>query len=400
MRLFHARIDAGENQAVTAQLFSAAEIALLTDWRRRLHQAPEISGQEAATAQAVRDFLADTRPDATISDLGGHGVALVYAGAQPGPTAMIRCELDGLPIEELGRPAHASRIPGKGHMCGHDGHMAIVAAVARAFGRQRPARGRAVMLLQPAEETGAGPAAVLADPQFAAIRPDWAFSLHNMPGMALGAAAIAAGAANCASRGMRIVLRGKTAHASDPATGISPAPALARLVTALSALGTGGAVDADFRLATITHARLGEPTFGVAPGYAELWTTLRSLTDCAMQAMTAAAEAEAEAAAKTAGLALEIAYHDDFAACVNDAQAAARLSAAIAAEGLPLSADGFPMCWSEDFGRFGAVAKSAMFLLGAGERAPALHNPDYDFPDALIEPGARALHRVLRDLLG
>ncbi|TIU91250.1 MAG: M20/M25/M40 family metallo-hydrolase, partial [Mesorhizobium sp.] len=75
---------------------------------------------------------------------------------KPGPTVLFRSELDALPIHELSGVAHASQVPGKSHMCGHDGHTAILAALGRQFGRQRPARGRVVLMFQPAEETGNG----------------------------------------------------------------------------------------------------------------------------------------------------------------------------------------------------------------------------------------------------
>ena len=96
------------------------------------------------------------------------------------------------------------------------------------------------MLFQPAEENGAGAAAVLADPKFQSLRPDYAFALHNLPGLPLGRVALDEGPVNCASRGMRIALTGKTTHASTPEHGASPMRAVAALMPALTALGTGG----------------------------------------------------------------------------------------------------------------------------------------------------------------
>lgn len=123
---------------------------------------------------------------------------------------MVRAELDGLPIEEISEIGHRSEIKGKGHLCGHDGHMTILMALAKGLGRERPARGRAILMFQAAEENGAGAAAVLADPKFADIKPDLVFSLHNFPGLRFGHAALRSGPVNCASRGMRILLSGKT----------------------------------------------------------------------------------------------------------------------------------------------------------------------------------------------
>lgn len=367
--------------------------------RQRLHRQPEISGQEAATAALIAGVLTGAGVPQVLTGLGGHGVAGIVTGAAPGPTVMIRAELDALPIAETGQMPWRSEVAGKGHLCGHDGHMTILAGLAARLMRQPPARGRVVLLFQPAEEDGSGAAAVMADPRFAAISPDHAFSLHNLPGLPLGVAVLEEGAANCASVGMRMRFLGRTSHAAEPDKALSPARALAALIPALEALGPGGALDADFRLVTLTHMRMGVPAFGITPGEGELWATLRCLTDDRMAALKQAAVTTARTAAEAAGLGLEITWHDDFAASRNDPEATAHLRAALAAEGIA-RIPGEPMRASEDFGRFGAVARSAMFWFGAGEDHPPLHAPDYDFPDALIEPGIRAFARVIHDLLG
>ncbi|TQD34079.1 amidohydrolase [Rhodobacter capsulatus] len=378
---------------------SNSDVIALTAFRQALHRAPEVSGAEAGTARAVVAELMKSRPDRLLTGLGGHGVAAIWEGAEPGPTVLIRCELDALPILETGTVAHRSDVPGKAHLCGHDGHMAIVAGVARGLARQKPRRGRAVLLFQPAEEDGSGAAAVIADPAFAQIRPDLALSLHNYPGLALGHGVVRPGPANCASRGIRIRLTGRTAHAAQPETGLSPGPALAQLIARLPGLGKGGPVtDPAFSLVTVTHARLGEPAFGIAPAEAELWATLRTQTDAGMAALVAATEAAVAEAAE--GLGTSLSYHDIFTACTNAPEAVAVLRAALAAEAIPEGETEVPMRASEDFGRFGALAPAAMLLLGAGEASPRLHNSDYDFPDSLIPIGAALFLRCLADQLG
>jgi len=376
------------------------DLAELVEWRRKLHRRPELSGEERETAREVRRFLASSNPDRVVSDLGGHGVAAVYEGAEPGPTVMFRAELDGLPIQETSDLPYRSVLSGKGHLCGHDGHMATLAALARGLGRQRPGRGRAVLMFQPAEENGAGAAAVLGDPRFSEIAPDMAFALHNLPGIALGRVALAEGPVNCASRGLRLVLVGRTSHASMPELGVSPVEAAARLMPALTALGRAGPVDAGFRMVTVTHAKIGEPAFGVAPGRAEIWATLRTSTDVQMAGLCVESERAALDVGRDQGLGVEIGYHDIFAHCENAPAAVGHLRRALDAEGVPHDRGNPPMRASEDFGRFGQRAPAAMFFLGAGESRPNLHNPDYDFPDQLIAIGARVFMRTLRDLLG
>jgi amidohydrolase len=381
-------------------MLTNADVVELTEFRHRLHRHPEISGEEEWTAAQVVQALKPLRPNCIVTGLGGHGVAAVWNAPEVGPTVMFRSELDALPIEDLSQAAHHSTIAGKGHLCGHDGHTTILTGLARLIARRPPARGRVVLMFQPAEEDGSGAAAVLADPRFAKIRPDWAFALHNMPGVPMGHAVIAPGPANCASEGLRVVFRGRTAHASMPETGVSPAPALAALMPAVLAAGPGGAVVPGFRLVSICHARMGEPAFGITPGEGELWLTLRTLLDGDMAALRDEVIGLARHLAEQHGLAVEFTHHDRFAACTNNADASQAIIRSL--DALVISHDdrGLPMRASEDFGLFGAQARSAMFLLGAGETGPALHNSDYDFPDDLIPHGVAIFDRIRQDLLG
>lgn len=372
----------------------------LIDFRHDLHRHPEISGEEEETARRVAAFLGPMRPANVLTGLGGHGLAAVFEGSEPGPTLLFRSELDALPIEEKTRASYASAIPGKGHLCGHDGHTTILLALGLGLSREAPKRGRVVLLFQPAEENGTGAAAVIADPRFAEITPDFAFSLHNLPGLPLGHVALTDGPVNCASSGMKIRLSGKTAHASMPETGRSPMAAMARLMPALTALSRNASPDRGFRLATVTHASLGAPAFGIAPGDGEIWVTLRTLVDDRMAELCAEAEELARDAARTEQLDLEITFDDIFLHCENAPEAVAHLARALDAEGISHDPGDLPMRASEDFGRFRACAPSAMFFLGSGERHPALHNPDYDFPDDLIAIGARVFMRVVRNVLG
>ena len=380
---------------------SNADTIELTALRRALHQHPELSGEERETALAVVNELRNWPPDETLTGLGGHGVAAIYDSGHPGPTVMIRAELDALPIHETSALPHASQTPGKGHLCGHDGHTAILLGLARILSRGRPAMGRAVLLFQPAEENGAGAAAVIADPRFERIAPDWGLSLHNMPGVPLGRAWLAPGIANCASVGLKILLEGATAHASTPETGRAPTTALARLIDALHDLAPGGATKDSFRLATVTHLRMGEPAFGIAPGAGELWVTLRTLTDDALAMLLEQVQALATTEAETGGLSVRFEQHDPFTACFNHPEATEILARALDATGIAHDAGDQPMRASEDFGRFGtAGAKSAMLFLGAGLDQPALHSQTYDFPDDLIPVGLSVFHHAIRELLG
>ncbi|WIY25703.1 amidohydrolase [Parasedimentitalea psychrophila] len=376
------------------------QIAELGELRRALHQTPEVSGEEKQTAARIAMELERAGADRIWTRLGGHGVAAEFIGKQDGPTVMIRCELDGLPIHEISEVPHRSTIAGKGHLCGHDGHMVMVLGVGLALAK-RPEYGRVVVLFQPAEETGAGAQAVINDPRWPEIRPDFAFAYHNIPGRPLGEIGLCEGPSNCASRGMKITFTGKTSHAAAPEDGDSPAQVMAGLMQTLPLLGNGGTMDDDFALATLTHSRLGKASFGIAPGDGELWVTLRSQTDGRMDRMVAEAETLVSTAlGQESALLAAVSWHDVFLANVNEANAAA--IAARSAQNLDLTKHLMtaPMRWSEDFSRFGLDgAKSAMLFIGSGEDQPQLHNPNFDFPDALIPVGISLFVEIIEQIL-
>lgn len=383
------------SNAAPHTLLGEDDLRELIAFRHRLHQHPELSGEEFETARRVRDMLAATSPDEVIPGLGGHGLAAVYDSGKAGRTVMFRAELDALPIQELGEAPHRSLVAGKAHLCGHDGHATILLGLARVLARSRPARGRVILLFQPAEEDGSGAAAVIADPRYGDLRPDYAFALHNLPGHELGAAYIGAGPANCASRGICIRLEGSTAHASQPETGRSPMQAVARIMPALEASGTGGPLNAAFAMVTVTHARMGVPVYGVTPGEAEIRATLRTVSDDRMDALCGKVEALVEQVARAHQLECAFSYDDIFLASTNDAEAAAFLQTGAQRAGLACTPMVYPLRASEDFGRFGTDACSAMLFLGAGKDLPQLHTPCYDFPDQLIAAGTGLFHETL-----
>ncbi len=384
-------------------MLTNCDLIELTEFRRALHRRPEVSGEEAETAKAIVAALKKMSPTRILTGLGGYGVAAIFDSGEDGPTVLFRAELDALPIEErndaIGWP---SEVLGKSHVCGHDGHMTILLALGRMISRQPIARGRVILMFQPAEEDGSGAKAVVADPAYQNIKPDWAFAIHNEPGSPFGFVSTRVGLMNCASMGLKVKLSGKTAHAADPQDGVSPALAVANLIPALDALGQGegGPHNDDFRLVTITHVNIGEPTFGIAPGEAEVYATLRTAGDAGLNSLDTAARTLAASVAKKFGLRVAFGVHDHFAASVNDPDAYEIAIKAMDAIGIPHGQESVPMRASEDFGVFGWGAKAAMLCLGPGEDHAALHNPDYDFPDDLIPIGSAIFERIARDLLG
>lgn len=369
----------------------------IAELRRTLHRNPELSGSEVETARRIEKWFAPLRPDTTVRHLGGNGVAFVFSGSAPGRTVLLRCELDALPIQETNRIPHRSIQDGVSHKCGHDGHMATLAAVGKELSANRPENGRVVLLYQPAEETGEGASAVLRDPRFAELEPDFAFAFHNVPGFPLGEIVVRSGAMTAASRGMAVSLTGVTAHAAQPETGVSPAAATCRIIERLSQTPDVVVRPDEMAFVTVVGARLGEKAFGTAPGHAEIWATLRSETDDAMSRLVGHAEQIVDQCASAENLQYEIAYEDVFRATTNSHQAVDLLLRS--AEDDPVEMLNEPFRWSEDFGEFATGTHCALFGIGAGTETPDLHNPGYDFPDELIPRAATILLRIVRQCL-
>ncbi len=365
--------------------------------RKELHQHPELSGQEKATANRVLTFCHRYEPDHVIKNLGGHGCALVFQGARHGKTVMFRAELDGLPIDETGEIPHHSLNKDISHKCGHDGHMTILCGVAGLLQQQRPETGRVVLLFEPAEETGKGAKAVIEDPKFQEITPDWVFALHNLPGFPTASVIVKNDDFAVASLGLLIQLKGETAHASSPGNGISPLTALTELLNRLPQLPEsikGG----DHTRLTITYSRLGQFSFGTAPGDAELAATIRARENADIELMKAEIVAMIRDISKRFSLDITIQWHERFTTTVNDPKAVTILRKAAETLEFPLIEMDTPFWWSEDFGQFTERFPGALFGLGAGENHPDLHTSSYDFPDEIIEPGIRIFHEIINQL--
>ncbi|MBN7810020.1 amidohydrolase [Algoriphagus sp. H41] len=356
----------------------------LIQLRHTLHQFPEIALEEGKTARRILDFFAPLGADRTIKGLGGTGLAFVFRGKKPGKRLLFRCELDALPIEDLKPSDHQSQIPGKGHLCGHDGHMAIVCGLGETLSKSRPESGEVVLLFQPAEETGDGAKAILDDPRFAEIRPDAAFALHNLPGYPLHQIVMRAGTFAAGSTGMTVSLTGKTSHSAHPEAGINPAQALANLIQRLPRLPQDLP---GYALLTLIHAELGSLAFGTSAGKAGLSMTLRAFDQAELERLIALVKREAKIEAEKAGLKLDFHFVESFAVSKNDPDLYPMVEQAANNLGLSVVEKPDPFRWSEDFGLFSQICPAFLFGLGAGENCPQLHEGAYDFPDELIGTG-------------
>jgi amidohydrolase len=371
----------------------------LMEFRRELHRFPEVSGEEALTARRVKAFLEPLKPDRIVSNIGGHGMIAEYKGKDPGPSVMFRCELDALPISEKNDIPYASSNEGKGHLCGHDGHMAMVSGLAYHLNKKRPAKGRVLLLFQPSEETGKGADRMLKDPSFNEFKPDYIFAIHNLPGYPLNKVVLANSHFAAASRGMFIKLTGKSSHAAEPEKGINPGYGMARMISSFYDLLKIREHFRDFILITPVHARLGNLAYGTSPGEGVIHLTLRSYMNEDMESMTGMLESIIDEIAAEEGLKTEITYEEDFPATVNDKRCTRFIASGVKESGYELEYLDKPFKWSEDFGHFTARFPGALFGLGSGISQPALHNPDYDFPDALIPVGMNLYKNIYQEIL-
>ncbi|NJM40326.1 MAG: amidohydrolase [Anaerolineae bacterium] len=377
-------------------------LEVLTTLRRTLHAHPELSHHERETATRIADFVRALEPDELIVNLGGHGVMATFDSGVAGPTLLFRCELDALPIDETNTFAHRSVADGVSHKCGHDGHMAILCGFAASLSinqPNRPKRGKVHVLFQPAEETGEGAQCVLNDPQFAAVQPDLGVALHNFPGAPLHAIIVRDGVFTAAVSSLILRFMGRTSHASQPELGINPSLAVAELLRESDALNRNDPSAPEFQLVTPVCVRVGSPAYGVSAGDGEVHLTLRAWDDGRLDRLREAIVAIGQKLAAQYHLQMTTDTLQHFHANVNDASITNLVRQAAKANGFAVIEQPDPLKGGEDFGLFTSRFPCCMFGLGAGDNVTALHSPDYDFPDAIIETGIRMFEGVVRQVL-
>ncbi len=378
-------------------MLDSTQLNKLIDLRHSLHQNPELSGREINTAKTISEFLRACKADQVIDDIGGQGVVGIWNGSKKGNNILLRAELDALPIQETNELPYASETPSISHKCGHDGHMAILSGIALKLAEDKPRQGDVLLLFQPAEETGQGAKAVLADEKFKALSFDYVFALHNLPKRKKGSIVCKNGSFCAASTGMKIKLMGKTAHASQPHTGNNPAMAIAQMMFCFDRI----LETTEFNnktLITLTHTTIGEESFGVSAGHAEVWLTLRSFESHDFDLLKLLLDNEIRSIASKYSLGIELSYHESFEATENHSEAVNMIKSVAAKYSLPYKTMRKPNPWSEDFGLFLKEAKGAMFGLGSGKKTPDLHNPDYDFPDEIINTGTQMFWGIIQEI--
>lgn len=374
------------------------ELHPLAEVRRHLHTIPEVAMNEHQTAHFVVSHLKKRHPHLLLEQLGGTGIAAVWKGQGAGPVVMLRSELDALPIREINDFDHRSTIEGVSHKCGHDGHSTILLGVADWLEQHPPARGSVVLLFQPGEETGEGAPAVIADKRFGTLNPTHVFALHNLPGYESGTVVLKEGGFTAAVKSLIIKFHGKTSHAAEPENGINPALAIAEVLQLERTLGKPAVENPEFFLITPVFTSMGDKAYGISAGYGEVHLTIRSWSEAVMKRESATLIEAVQRIAATYKLDLETEWTHVFQSNVNHPDCLAVVESAAHHCDIPIVRRQYPFKWGEDFGCFTQQYPGVMFGLGAGTDCAALHNPDYDFPDELLDPGIRMMTSILRQL--
>jgi amidohydrolase len=373
-------------------------ILALTALRQELHKYPEISGNEVATAKRILSFLSNYPPDTLLSNIGGHGIIAIYNGEKEGKEILFRCELDALPIAEVNTFEYKSVFKDVSHKCGHDGHMAILCGLAMQLHLKRPETGAVILLFQPAEEDGSGAAKVFNDTKFN-FKPDFAFALHNLPGYPANEIVIKNDTFTCAVNSMIIKLKGKTAHAGEPHMGINPTLAVAEIINAFNSSIQTDISRKDYGLITPIYTKVGSKAYGVSAGDGEVHFTIRSNSNAQMKELESHLETTARNIASKQQLEIAISWTESFQANENSKEAANFIRQAANSNQYVIQEKESPFSWGEDFGLFTQQFPGAMFGLGSGTTTPALHNPDYDFPNEIIATGVTIFHSISKQIL-
>lgn len=365
--------------------------------RKELHKFPEVSEKEYETKKRIQAFLKE-HTSCDVLPVVKTGVLAIFDGNKEGKTVMLRADIDALPIQEINSFEHKSVNEGVSHKCGHDGHTAILLGVAKLLTEKPLHKGKIVLLFQPSEENGRGAQSVLEDSSFKELNIDYAFALHNLPGFTKQEIVVKKNEFTSNVKSVVITLDGKTAHAAEPEKGFNPANAIAKILHFIKQETKNTPEDSDFFLATPVHITMGEKAYGVSAGYGEVHLTLRSWNTSLMNEKQQKIEQLLQKLEEKEKLNINTSWFEEFYANKNDKEAVDYIKKAATKQKLSINEITTPFKWGEDFGLFTQQFKGAIFGLGAGKDTPALHNPDYDFPDKVTVTGAQLFYNILKEV--
>ncbi|ANQ27959.1 amidohydrolase [Vibrio natriegens] len=384
------------------------DIEQMRDWRRQIHQYPELGFEEFATSQLVAELLKDWGYEVHTRIAGTGVVGVLRWGEEPGLSLGLRADMDALPIQEATGLPWASQVAGKMHACGHDGHTAILLGVAETIARlhrtkQLPGSGTLHLIFQPAEEMGfnGGAERMIEDGLFERFPCDGLFALHNFPGIPTGKLCFREGAFMASSDTAKLTFTGKGGHAALPHLAQDPTlPAAATLLALQSIVGRN--VDPN-QMALISVGRIQAGTSAnVIPNTAELELSIRTLAPEVRDALERRIHTLAQSQAEAFDCQCEVEYDRGYPVLKNDPEMT-RLAIDTARKLFGddcVDASIQPLTGSEDCAYLLERVPGCYFLVGNGDNGHnagvrtgpcCVHNPHYDFNDDCMPAAANFL---------
>ena len=375
--------------------------AEITEWRRDIHQNPELMYDVFRTAEMVQEKLTSFGCDEVVPGIGKTGVVGIIKGNRPGPTIGLRADMDALPILEETGKEWASKTAGKMHACGHDGHTSMLLGAAKYLSETRNFAGQVAVIFQPAEEGGAGGKAMVDDGMMERFDIEEVFGMHNLPGLPVGQFATTNGPIMASVDIFEIEITGRGGHAAFPHQSIDPVMIGAQIVVGAQALVARTLDPMESGVVSITCFNAGT-TDNVIPETAKLIGTIRALKPEVREHLEKKLVHLVETTAQAHGATAKVDYEVVYPPTVNHSdQTSFAVETALDITGDAALVDGatVPMLGGEDFSFMLNARPGNFIFVGNGDTA-GLHHPKYDFNDEAIPFGTSYWVRLVERRLG
>ena len=359
----------------------------ITEWRRDIHEHPEILFETHRTSAIVAEKLAEFGCDEIVTGIGRTGVVAVIKGKTntSGKTLGLRADMDALPIFEDTGLEYASKTPGAMHACGHDGHTAMLLGAAKYLAETRNFDGTVAVIFQPAEEGGGGGKEMCDDGMMDRFGIDEVYGMHNWPGKPVGTFGIRAGAFFAATDTFEVQFKGKGGHAAKPNETIDTTVMAAHAVTALQTIVARNADPVSQIVVSVTSLETESKAFNVIPETVTMRGTVRTMSTENRDLANKRVPEICEGVATMMGGHAEVNYIRGYPVMVNSdeqTEFAAEVATSVSGgcEDVPLVMGG------EDFAFMLEERPGAYILVGNGDTA-MVHHPKYNFNDEAIPAG-------------
>jgi amidohydrolase len=373
----------------------------LVEIRRDLHAHPETAFEERRTADVVAARLAALGVEVH-RGLARTGVVGVLRAGSGRRAIGLRADMDALHLAELNDFGHRSLHAGKMHACGHDGHTAMLLGAARYLAETRHFDGTVYFIFQPAEESEGGGEVMVREGLFEQFPADVVFGMHNWPGVPVGQFQLRAGPMMAGTNRFEITVTGRGGHAAMPHQSIDPVVAGSALVQALQTLTSRNLSPLDSAVVTVTQFHGGN-AWNVIPSEVVIRGTTRAFTPETQDLLEDGMRRICDGVTAAHGCEVALRYERNYPPLVNsgrEAQVAREvLEGLVGAENVHW--DCAPTMAGEDFA-FMLQARPGCFVFignGPGQGGCMLHNPRYDFNDAILPLGASYWARLVERYL-